>query len=179
MKSFDTDLSGVKIIELDKFEDSRGFFYESYNKKKYSAVGIDYDFVQDNHSFSKKGVLRGLHYQVNNPQGKLVSCLKGSVFDVALDIDTNSKTYGKYVGIELTDKNNLQLWIPPGYAHGFCVLSEFADFYYKCTSFYNPQDEAGVIWNDKFANIDWPEKKPILSEKDLALPGLNFKENVR
>ena len=128
--------------------------------------------MQDNYSRSQKGVLRGLHFQITKPQGKLVSCPKGAVFDVAVDIDPNSITYGQYVGVELTEENHKQLWVPPGYAHGFCVLSETADFQYKCTDYYDPSDEGGVIWNDPDVAIEWPIADPSLSNKDAILPTL-------
>ncbi|WP_028303977.1 dTDP-4-dehydrorhamnose 3,5-epimerase [Oceanospirillum maris] len=174
MKVTDTLLDGVKIIEPDVYGDSRGFFKESFNAERYQKeAGIDLAFVQDNYSRSSYGVLRGLHYQQNFPQGKLVSVLRGSVFDVAVDINPNSPTFGRYVGVELSDENHKQLWIPPGYAHGFCVLSESADFFYKCTEYYHPEDEAGVAWDCGLINIPWPITEPILSEKDQKYKGLS------
>lgn len=172
MKITTTALPGVLIIEPKAFGDARGFFLETFQSERYAKEGITLPFVQDNHSRSQRGVLRGLHLQRNRPQGKLVSVSRGSVFDVAVDIDPQSATFGQYVGIELSDDNHLQLWIPPGYAHGFCVLSEVADFQYKCTDFYYPEDEAGIIWNDPDVNIAWPLDNPLLSEKDQKLPRL-------
>ena len=172
MKITTTALPGVLIIEPKAFGDARGFFLETFQSERYAKTGITLPFVQDNHSRSQRGVLRGLHLQRNRPQGKLVSVSRGSVFDVAVDIDPQSATFGEYVGIELSDDNHLQLWIPPGYAHGFCVLSEVADFQYKCTDFYYPEDEAGIIWNDPDVNIAWPLDNPLLSEKDQKLPRL-------
>ena len=172
MKIKTTALPGVLIIEPKAFGDARGFFLETFQSERYAKAGITLPFVQDNHSRSQRGVLRGLHLQSNRPQGKLVSVSRGSVFDVAVDIDPQSATFGQYVGVELSDDNHLQLWIPPGYAHGFCVLSEVADFQYKCTDFYYPEDEAGIIWNDPDVNIAWPLDNPLLSEKDQKLPRL-------
>ena len=172
MNVTETQLAGVLIIEPMIFGDSRGFFKETFQAERYREAGIEYTFVQDNYSRSQKGVLRGLHFQVAKPQGKLVSCPKGAVFDVAVDIDPESTTYGQYVGVELTEENHKQLWVPPGYAHGFCVLSETADFEYKCTDYYDPSDEGGVIWNDPDVAIDWPIDQPLLSDKDSKLPTL-------
>ncbi len=161
-----TNVEGVLVISSNVHSDERGFFKETYQKEIFKEAGVDYEFVQDNHSRSSKGVLRGLHFQRNNPQGKLVRCSYGTVFDVAVDINPDSKTYGQYFGVELSDSNHLQLWIPPGYAHGFCVVSEIADFHYKCTDFYNPNDEGGLLWKDPTVNIDWPINNPIVSKKD-------------
>jgi dTDP-4-dehydrorhamnose 3,5-epimerase len=168
----ETKLPGVLLIQPKVFGDHRGFFKETFQSERYAEVGIDLPFVQDNHSRSQKGVLRGLHLQKTRPQGKLVSCSRGAVYDVAVDVDPASETFGQYFGVELTEDNHLQLWIPPGYAHGFCVLSEVADFQYKCTDLYFPDDEDGLIWNDSEVAIDWPIKTPQLSEKDLLLPTL-------
>ena len=172
MNVTETKLAGVLIIEPKVFGDARGFFKETFQAERYREAGIEYTFVQDNYSRSQKGVLRGLHFQITKPQGKLVSCPKGAVFDVAVDIDPESTTYGQYVGVELTEENHKQLWVPPGYAHGFCVLSETADFEYKCTDYYDPSDEGGVIWNDPDVAIDWPIDQPLLSDKDSKLPTL-------
>jgi len=172
MKVTETQLAGVLIIEPKVFGDSRGFFKETFQAERYREAGIECTFVQDNYSRSQKGVLRGLHFQITKPQGKLVSCPKGAVFDVAVDIDPESTTYGQYVGVELTEENHKQLWVPPGYAHGFCVLSETADFQYKCTDYYDPSDEGGVIWNDPDVAIEWPIAHPSLSSKDALLPTL-------
>ena len=173
MNVTETKLAGVLIFEPKVFGDSRGFFKETFQSERYREAGIEYTFVQDNYSRSQKGVLRGLHFQITKPQGKLVSCPKGAVFDVAVDIDPESTTYGQYVGVELTEENHKQLWVPPGYAHGFCVLSETADFQYKCTDYYDPSDEGGVIWNDPDVAIEWPIANPSLSSKDALLPTLS------
>ena len=172
MNVTETKLAGVLIIEPKVFGDARGFFKETFQAERYREAGIEYTFVQDNYSRSQKGVLRGLHYQITKPQGKLVSCPKGAVFDVAVDIDPESTTYSQYVGVELTAENHKQLWVPPGYAHGFCVLSETADFHYKCTDYYDPSDEGGVIWSDPDVAIEWPITHPSLSSKDALLPTL-------
>ncbi|KAA0874378.1 dTDP-4-dehydrorhamnose 3,5-epimerase [Nitrincola tapanii] len=169
----ETKLPGVKMITPDVYGDERGFFKETFSARRYlHEVGINLAFVQDNHSRSARGVLRGLHFQKTRPQGKLVSVTRGSVFDVAVDIDPNSSTFGLYVGVELSELNQQQLWIPPGYAHGFCVLSEFADFYYKCTDYYDPTDEGGLAWNCPTVGIEWPVQDPVLSVKDAAYPSL-------
>ena len=172
MNVIETLLQGVMIIEPKVFGDHRGFFKETFQIERYREAGIDLPFVQDNHSRSPRGVLRGLHLQKNHPQGKLVSCSAGSVYDVVVDVDPASQTFGEYVEVELSAENHRQLWIPPGYAHGFCVLSEFADFQYKCTDLYCPDDEGGLIWNDPEVGIPWPVEAPTLSDKDLALPSL-------
>jgi len=177
VKANKTKLSGVLIIEPSVLLDERGFFKETFQTDRYHDVGITLPFVQDNYSRSQKGVLRGLHLQKLHPQGKLISCSVGSIYDVVVDIDPKSKTFGDYVGVELSEQNHLQLWIPPGYAHGFCVLSESADLYYKCTDFYFPNDESGLIWNDPDVSIDWPIKSPRLSEKDKLLPSLSEIKN--
>lgn len=173
MKVKETHLAGVVIIEPQVFGDQRGFFMETFQAERYRTLaGINLDFVQDNHSRSVKGVLRGLHTQLTKPQGKLVRVSRGEVYDVAVDINPNSATFGQYVAVVLSEENQWQLYIPPGYAHGFCVLSDVADFQYKCTDYYDPSDEGGVIWNDPDIAIDWPISKPKLSEKDLQLPTL-------
>ena len=172
MKIIETELPGVLIIEPQVFGDERGFFLESFHAERYREAGIDMAFVQDNHSRSRKGVLRGLHFQRRHPQGKLVRASRGSIFDVAADIDPASPTFGQYVGVTLSDENHRQMWIPPGYAHGFCVLSDEADFEYKCTDLYYANDEGGVLWSDPDLNIQWPLSNPLLSAKDLALPSL-------
>lgn len=176
MKVLKTKLPGVLIIEPQVFVDQRGHFKETFNAERYAEAGIDIPFVQDNYSRSHKGVLRGLHLQKTHPQGKLVSCLRGVVYDVVVDVNLHSATFGQYVGVELMEENHRQLWIPPGYAHGFCVLSDVADFLYKCTDFYFPEDECGLIWNDPEVGIDWPIKDPVLAGKDLELPSL---EHIR
>lgn len=172
MNVIETKLPGVLIIEPKVFGDHRGFFKETFQTERYAEAGINLPFVQDNHSRSQKGVLRGLHLQKTRPQGKLVSCTRGVVYDVAVDVNPESSTFGQYIGVELTEDNHHQLWIPPGYAHGFCVLSDVADFQYKCTDLYFPEDEGGLIWNDSEVAIDWPIKVPALSEKDQKLPTL-------
>ena len=179
MKIIETKLAGVLIIELKYYEDSRGGFKEIFQLERYKEAGINYNFVQDNYSRSHKDVLRGLHFQINKPQGKLISCIRGKVFDVVVDINPESNTYAQYVEIELTEDNQKQLWIPPGYAHGFCVLSETADFQYKCTDYYYPNDQGGVIWNDPTVSIDWPINNPILSIKDKDLPKLSELKRIK
>jgi len=175
MNIIETELPGVLIIEPKVFGDARGFFLETFQKQRYEDAGIpgyELEFVQDNHSRSAKGVLRGLHFQLENPQGKLVSAGTGAVFDVAADVNPDSPSYKTWVGVELTEENHRQLWIPPGYAHGFCVLSDIADFQYKCTALYHPQSDSGVAWDDPQLAIDWPVENPLLSDKDLSLPTL-------
>ncbi|HRV79635.1 MAG TPA: dTDP-4-dehydrorhamnose 3,5-epimerase [Thauera sp.] len=172
MNVIETALPGVLIIEPKAFGDHRGFFLETFQVERYREAGITLPFVQDNHSRSQRGVLRGLHFQKTRPQGKLVSVSRGAVYDVAVDIDPASATYGQFVGVELNDDNHRQLWIPPGYAHGFCVLSEVADFQYKCTDFYFPADEGGLLWNDPDVGIPWPITEPQLSAKDANNPRL-------
>jgi len=175
MKIIETKLPGVLIIEPKVFDDARGFFLETFHKQRYGAAGIPGDgleFVQDNHSWSRKGALRGLHFQLQNPQGKLVSAGTGTVFDVVADVNPDSPTFGQWVGVELNEDNHRQLWIPPGYAHGFCVLSDVADFQYKCTALHDPASDAGVAWDDPTLAVDWPLDAPLLSDKDKALPKL-------
>lgn len=172
MNVIETILPDVLIIEPKVFSDSRGFFKEIFQNERYSQNGIELNFVQDNYSRSKKDVLRGLHFQKSKPQGKLVTCLRGAVFDVAIDLNPNSVTFGEYIGVELSEDNHRQLWVPKGYGHGFCVLTDVADFYYKCTDFYDPTDEAGIIWNDPDIDIKWPIEHPLLTDKDLNLPNL-------
>ena len=168
MKILKTELEDVLIIEPDFFPDSRGFFFESYNKKKYEDAGMNFEFVQDNISKSNKGTVRGLHYQVGEfAQGKLCQVLTGSVMDVAVDIRSGSPTYGKHVAVELSGANHKQIWIPPGFAHGFSVLEDDTIFSYKCTAFYSKIDERAILYNDAELNIDWKIKEPIVSEKDL------------
>jgi dTDP-4-dehydrorhamnose 3,5-epimerase len=172
LKVIETRLPGVLIIEPRVFGDSRGFFVETFQVERYRAAGITLPFVQDNHSRSSRGVLRGLHAQKPHAQGKLVRVASGTVFDVAVDIDPRSATFGQWVGVELSDSNARQMWIPPGYAHGFQVVSETADFEYKCTDLYHPEAEIGVLWNDPDLGIEWPVANPQLSPKDLKLPSL-------
>ena len=171
MKVIDTKIPDVKIIEPDVFGDERGFFMETWNQKEFEekVTGKPTPFVQDNHSKSKQGILRGLHYQTENTQGKLVRVVSGEVFDVAVDIRKNSPTYGQWVGVYLSAENKRQLWIPEGFAHGFYVTSESAEFVYKCTDYYNPNSEVSILYNDESIAIKWPlfnEQIPILSDKD-------------
>jgi len=166
-------LPGVKLIEPDVHGDERGFFVETFQLQRYAeAAGVSLRFVQDNHSRSRRGVLRGMHVQATRPQGKLVRVSRGEVFDVAADIDPKSPTFRRWVGVRLSDSNHHQLWIPPGYAHGFLVLSEVADFEYKCTEYFHAQSDIGVIWNDPELGIEWPLDNPTLSAKDQVLPTL-------
>ncbi|MCA6975825.1 dTDP-4-dehydrorhamnose 3,5-epimerase [Pectobacterium carotovorum] len=175
MQVKDTRIEGVKIIQPKVFGDDRGFFLETFEKKRYQEMlNINLDFVQDNHSRSSKGVLRGLHFQRSNPQGKLVRVVRGEVFDVAVDIRPDSPTYGAWEGVILSEENKTQFWIPPGLAHGFVVLSDVADFEYKCTDYYNPANEGCLLWNDPDVGIEWPVTSPLLSEKDKL--GRLFKE---
>ena len=171
MKIINTKIADVKIIEPQVFGDNRGLFLESFHAGRYAEkAGIDLPFVQDNHSRSTKGVLRGLHFQKTKPQGKLVRVVLGEVFDVAVDIRSGSPTYGQWEGIILTEENKRQFWVPPGFAHGFVVLSDFADFEYKCTDYYDPTDEGSIRWNDPDLAIDWPINEALLSEKDANAP---------
>jgi dTDP-4-dehydrorhamnose 3,5-epimerase len=170
MKIVETALPGALILEPQVFGDMRGFFYESYNKLRYHQAGIDADFIQSNVSRSARGVLRGLHYQWPNPQGKLVSVLEGDVYDVVVDIRRGSPTFGKSVGVMLTADNHRHFWVPEGFAHGFCVLSEFATFTYQCTALYDAKADAGIRWNDATLGIDWPLSEPLLSDKDSKAP---------
>ena len=172
MNVIDTPLPGVKLIEPRVFGDDRGFFLESWNARSFAEHGLDLDFVQDNHSRSARGVLRGLHYQLKNPQGKLVRVTAGAVFDVAVDVRRTSPHFGRWVGYELSDANQRMLWVPPGFAHGFVVLSDSADFLYKCTQLYDGSDDRGIRWNDPAVGIDWPLAgiTPQLSGKDAAAP---------
>lgn len=174
MNVIETALPGVLIIEPKVFGDARGFFLESWNAKSFADAGIAVDFVQDNHSRSAHGVLRGLHYQLENPQGKLVRVTQGAVFDVAVDIRRSSPTFRQWVGVELSADNHRMLWIPPGFAHGFLVLSDSADFLYKCTTLYHPPSDRGIRWDDPDIGIQWPSLsgEPQLSAKDAAAPRL-------
>jgi dTDP-4-dehydrorhamnose 3,5-epimerase len=177
MKVTPTSVPDVLVIEPKVFGDARGFFFESFNLRAFSeATGIHVNFVQDNHSRSAKGVLRGLHYQTLQPQGKLVRVVRGAVFDVAVDIRESSPTFGRWVGVELTEENQRQLWVPPGFAHGFLVLSDSADFLYKTTDYYQPTLERCIAWNDPELGIKWPldHVNPVLSEKDQR--GLSLRQ---
>ena len=170
MNIIPTSLEGVLLVEPDVFHDNRGYFTEIYKKNGDNKLGIKREFVQDNLSYSVKGVLRGLHYQVKHKQAKLVKVIRGEIFDVAVDLRPDSPNFGKWEGFILSDKNNRQIFIPEDFAHGFCVLSETAHLLYKCTEYYHPGDEGGIIWSDPVLNIDWPVQKPVLSEKDKKLP---------
>ncbi|MBW8001939.1 MAG: dTDP-4-dehydrorhamnose 3,5-epimerase [Planctomycetes bacterium] len=172
MKVIETTLPGVIILEPKVFPDGRGYFLETWSKKRYEEAGIEDEFVQDNVSVSEKGVLRGLHFQCPQTQGKLVQVLSGEAFDVAVDIRTGSPTFGQWTSVILSEANHKQLYISSGFAHGFCVLSESAAFSYKCTDYYNLSAEGGVIFNDPDIDIDWPVKEPNMSEKDSKYPRL-------
>jgi len=172
MKAIETKLPGVLILEPKVFGDERGFFQETWRQEKYEAIGIQGKFVQDNLSYSTRGVLRGLHYQHPHTQGKLVFVVQGEVFDVAVDIRVGSKTFGQWVGVNLSGENHRQLWVPQGFAHGFCVLSATTYFTYKCTDVYTPSAEGGIMWNDPDIGIQWPLKDIILSDKDQVYPRL-------
>lgn len=170
MKASLTSLPGVQVIEPRVFGDPRGYFYESYHQAKYHELGIDARFVQTNVSSSSRGVLRGLHYQWPNPQGKLVSVLQGEVYDVAVDIRRGSPTFGQWASVMLTGENHKHFWIPEGFAHGFCVLSEVAVFTYQCTALYDPSADRAIRWNDAAIGVDWPIAEPLLSDKDSKAP---------
>ncbi len=168
-----TPLEGVLLIRPKVWGDGRGYFVETWQQERYSAAGIDMPFVQDNHSMSRRGILRGLHFQRTRPQGKLVSVSLGRVFDVAVDIRPGSPTFGQWYGVELTRNNQWQLWVPPGLAHGFAVLSERAHFHYKCTEYYHPEDEGAIRWNDPAIGVEWPVREPTLSAKDREAPSFS------
>lgn len=168
-KRIDTTIEGLYVIEPSVFGDSRGFFMESWNKKEFEEIGINCNFVQDNHSKSKKGVLRGLHFQIENVQSKLVRCIRGKVLDVAVDLRRNSPTFGQYFSIELSEENKLMLSIPKYFAHGFLVLSDEAEIIYKVDEYYDPKSDSGIIWNDETLNIDWQLEKYGLSESNLII----------
>jgi dTDP-4-dehydrorhamnose 3,5-epimerase len=180
MNVISTSISEVLVIEPKVFGDNRGFFFESFNHKNFNqATGLDVKFVQDNHSRSVKDVLRGLHYQIRQPQGKLVRVVRGQVFDVAVDIRRSSPSFGQWVGVELTEDNYRQLWVPPGFAHGFYVLSDTADFLYKTTDYYLPDLERSLLWNDPTVAVSWPiqaDVSPIVSAKDKIAPKLTDAE---
>jgi dTDP-4-dehydrorhamnose 3,5-epimerase len=165
-----TPIAGVLLIKPKIWGDARGYFVETWQQERYTAAGINLPFVQDNHSMSTYGILRGLHFQKTRPQGKLVYVSLGKVFDVAVDIRPASPTFGQWYGVELTQENQWQLWIAPGLAHGFAVTSETAHFHYKCTDYYCPEDEGAIRWNDPTFNVRWPVANPRLSEKDAAAP---------
>jgi len=172
MKVTESRLKGVLLIKPRVFEDSRGFFLETYNRDRYRDNGIEAEFVQDNYARSTRGILRGMHYQIKHSQAKLVWVPEGEVFDVAVDLRKDSPTFGQWEGYTLSSKNKHQLFVPTGFAHGYCVISETADFMYKCTDFYYPEDEGGLIWNDPKVGIEWPIEDPVLSEKDQNNPTL-------
>ena len=172
LRSIKTSLPGVLLIEPDVFADARGFFMETHHQQKYGEAGINRPFVQDNRSHSKKFVLRGLHCQLHKPQGKLVYVVAGEIFDVAVDIRRGSPNFGRWEGLYLSSENKRQLFVPEGFAHGFCVMSETADVLYKCTDFYQPDDEFGILWSDPTIDIVWPVEAPILSSKDSQYPKL-------
>ena len=174
MEVVKTPIEGVLLIKPKVFGDNRGYFVETWQKKRYEEAGINFPFVQDNHSKSTKGILRGLHFQKNHPQGKLVMVSLGEVFDVAVDIRKDSPTFGRWFGAILSDKNQHQLWIPPGMAHGFVVLSDVAHFHYKCTDYYHPDDEGSIKWDDPEIGIGWPiDFEPLVSAKDGVAPSFN------
>ena len=168
-----TALPGVILLKPKRYGDARGYFLETYHQRKYRDLGITSEFVQDNLSSSAHGVLRGLHYQIRHQQAKLVQCVQGCVFDVAIDIRIGSPSFGKWFGVELSDQNGLQMFVPTGFAHGFCVLSDAATFHYKCSDFYHPNAEGGILWSDPALGIQWPLEKPILSDKDGRYPCLD------
>ena len=178
LKFTEKSIPDVLLIEPIPFEDDRGFFMETFHSEKYAEIGIPRPFLQDNHSHSRHGTLRGFHYQLKNPQGKLVYVVRGEIFDVAVDIRRGSPSFGRWTGDLLSEKNRRQMYIPEGFAHGFCVLSKTADVIYKCTDLYAPGDEYGVFWADDTMGIIWPIENPILSEKDLKNPMLADIEDV-
>ncbi len=173
MNVLPTDLEGVTVIEPAVFGDHRGFFMETHNQKRYRDSNIESTFVQDNLSYSSRNTLRGLHYQLPQTQAKLIQVITGEIYDVAVDIRKGSPTFGKWVGVHLSDENHRQILVSEGFAHGFCVLSETAHVLYKCTDFYSPEDEKGVLWSDPDLSIDWPVTEPVLSEKDEEYPCLS------
>jgi dTDP-4-dehydrorhamnose 3,5-epimerase len=172
MQVLTTALPGVLIIEPRVFRDERGFFLETYHAARYAEAGLALPFVQDNHSRSRKGTLRGLHFQRTRPQGKLVRAIEGAIYDVAADVTPGSPTYGPWVGVTLSADDFRQIYVPPGYAHGFCVISDVAQVEYKCTDVYDPTDEGGVMWNDPVLGIPWPIDVPVLSDRDTRHPPL-------
>lgn len=171
MNVIETLLPGVLILEPKVWADERGYFMETYHAQRFREIGIDLPFVQDNHSRSARGVLRGLHYQEPNAQGKLVRCTTGAVYDVALEVRRGSPRFGKWVAVELSEQNRRMLWVPPGFAHGFCALTD-ADIVYKCTALYDAENDRSILWNDPDLGIDWPVASPLLSPKDTAAPRL-------
>ena len=170
MQFIPTKITDVILVEVPKFGDHRGFFMETYHAKKFSAGGILATFIQDNHASSQKNILRGLHYQLKFPQGKLIRCIQGEILDIAVDIRKSSPTFGQWVGEILSSENARQLYVPPGFAHGYVVRSDNAEVEYKCTELYHPEDDYGILWNDPAIGIDWGIENPILSEKDKQQP---------
>lgn len=172
MRKTPSSLPEVLLIDLDVFADERGHLVEVFNEKRFAEHGLPTTFRQDNLSRSLRGVIRGLHYQLQHPQGKLISCIRGRIFDIAVDIRMGSPTFGKWVGVELSEDERQLVWIPPGFAHGYCTLSEIAEIQYKCTDLYAPRDERGILWSDPDLAIAWPSEHPILSKRDRDLPTL-------
>jgi dTDP-4-dehydrorhamnose 3,5-epimerase len=172
MKICKSPFQGILIIEPKLFEDSRGFFLESFQVDRYRDGGMPTNFIQDNHSRSSKGVLRGMHFQINRPQAQIVTVIRGHIYDVCVDLRFNSSTFGDWYGIELFEKGRSQIYMEPGFAHGFCVLSDWADIHYKVSEIYNPLDEGGIRWDDPDVNIVWPIKNPIVSDRDSGYPSL-------
>ena len=168
-----TSLEGFLIVELETFKDDRGFFLETFQEKNYKEVGITDKFVQDNQSRSSKGVLRGMHFQVKRPQAQIVTVMRGCIFDVGVDLRQNSSTFGQWYGVELSDVGQRQVYMAPGIAHGFCVLSDLADLHYKVSRFYDPDDECGMVWNDSEVNIDWPLITPLIHQRDATYQSLS------
>jgi len=168
-----TSLEGFLIVELETFKDDRGFFLETFQEKNYKEAGITDKFVQDNQSRSSKGVLRGMHFQVKRPQAQIVTVMRGCIFDVGVDLRQNSSTFGQWYGVELSDVGQRQVYMAPGIAHGFCVLSDLADLHYKVSRFYDPDDECGMIWNDSEVNIDWPSITPLIHQRDATYQSLS------
>ena len=168
-----TSLEGFLIVELETFKDDRGFFLETFQEKKYEEAGIMDKFVQENQSRSSKGVLRGMHFQVKRPQAQILTVMRGCIFDVGLDLRQNSSTFGQWYGVELSDIGQRQVYMAPGIAHGFCVLSDLADLHYKVSRFYDPDDECGMIWNDPEVNIDWPSITPLIHQRDASRQSLS------
>ena len=168
-----TSLEGFLIVELETFKDDRGFFLETFQEKRYEEVGIMDKFVQENQSRSSKGVLRGMHFQVKRPQAQILTVMRGCIFDVGVDLRQNSSTFGQWYGVELSDIGQRQVYMAPGIAHGFCVLSDLADLHYKVSRFYDPDDECGMIWNDSEVNIDWPSITPLIHQRDASYQSLS------
>jgi len=173
IKAKKTPLEGFLILELETFKDDRGFFLETFQEKSYKEVGIKDKFVQDNQSRSSKGVLRGMHFQVKRPQAQIVTVMRGCIFDVGVDLRQNSSTFGQWHGVELSDVGQRQVYMAPGIAHGFCVLSDLADLHYKVSRFYDPDDECGMVWNDSEVNIDWPSITPLIHPRDATYQSLS------